>query len=284
MDVVQKRNEVKPLWENLRKTHTKLKGDSEDNYIGLLLCSLNIFPNEKEYDRPLLIDNKNYKKYKLVSLIYMAKDLTNVSSGCVISPYVKLHFNGQPSKPTKIDEKTLNPVWGTSLFIETLINEDLSLSDNIKLSCWDNSNLLSGEQCIGRCEINLIEIKKYNNVNYIENDLYKYAKWYQLYDGVQPINGKILAAFFIIRLVKQGKEDINISKYKFWPSEEYYRVCLHIIGVRKVPKDVGLIGGAVYARFDKKELEANKEEFFKKTKKMDDDNSDNNINNMDVII
>jgi len=304
VDILQKKNEVKPIWYNLRKTNTTLKGDSEENYIGLLLCAINIFPSDKTFNRPILIDNKNYKKYKLLSLIYMAKDLPNVSQGSVICPYAKVEFNGRSkqTKPdmgiskkdekedfkekkddAKVEKGTLNPVWGEALLIETLINEDLSLSDSIKLSCWDNTNIFGTEICIGRCEINLIEIKKYNNVRYIEQDLYNYATWYQLYDGVKPIQGKLLAAFFIVRLVKQGKEPIDMTKYNFWPVEEYYRVCLHIIGIRQVPKNLtAIIGGHSWARYNKEDMEKDKEECFIKRANME--YADNNINNFDVRI
>jgi len=277
--ILQKKDTVKPTWVPLRKINTTLLGDSEDNYVGLLLFSINIFPNEKSYCRPLLIDNRNFKKYKLMSLIYMAKDLPNISKGEVISPFIKVQFNGREEE-TQADQNTLNPVWGQGLLIETLINEDLSLSDKIKLSCYNKSTFFNG--IIGECEISLLEIKKYNKVEYIENDLYKYAKWYSLYKGVDEIPGKILAAFFIVRLVKQGKESIDINKFKFWPDEVWYKLYLHIVGVRQVPKDIDLINGIASVKFNKKLLESdgNNKEKFKHHKNCD--KADNNVNNWDV--
>ena len=271
--IIANRGRVVLKWQKIRMVYTDIKEDSEKNYLGALLFSINLFQKDKEHKRPIYVESKNMKKYKLVSLIYMANDLPPMNSEGLADPRVEVNFNGK-SKSTKIIEKNLNPVFSEALFISTIMSDNLELSDNVKVNVKDRNDL------IGSCEISLLELKKYNHQDYIENEIYKNSKWYYLYNGTNKLKAKILINFFIVRLIRQGKEKINLLNKKFWPDQEKYRVYLYIIGVRNAPRNIDLQGCYSRVLFNQQDMEDfdDKEEPFN----VKDRKFNNDLNNLDV--
>jgi len=197
--IIGRRGKVVLRWEKIRMVKTDIVEDSEKNYLGSLLCSMNVFTKDKNFKRPIYVESKNMKKYKLVSLIYMANDLPPMNSKGKADPKVEVSFNGK-SKCSSVVKDNLNPVFGEALFISTVMSDNLELSDNIKLNVFDQSNL------IGSCDIPIVDVKKYNHQDYVENEIYKDSKWFYLYNGTKRLNAEILVRFFIVRLIRQGKE------------------------------------------------------------------------------
>ncbi len=190
---------------------TYVKGDGDENYLGLILCSINFFPkplDNSTIQRPIVIETRNYKKYKLISIIYKANNRPVLNNGSSPSCKTVITFNGK-TRSTKIERPDTNPTWGEVMFISTYLNDCLDLSDNIHmevLACGGITDTL-----LGKTEIEVSKIKKYNSQNYIENELYKHVKWYNLYQGTKQLEAKVLASFLIVKLTRQGKEEINLS-------------------------------------------------------------------------
>lgn len=281
-ELLTNRTFVKAKWQKLRMCKTQVKGDSDENYLGLLLCSVNFFTKtDTLQERPIVIETRNFKKYKLISIIYMANDLPVLNKGSLPSPMIEITFNGKTRK-TKIANENINPVYGEIMFISTYLNDVLDLSENIRMSVIDKGGLTS--PLLGYTEIEVGKIQKYNSQAYLESDLYKHAQWYHLYEGAKKLKAKVLASFLIVKLTKQGKEIISLDNNKFniWPEEEMYRIYLFIIGVRKVPNSVNVVGACVMPCINTIMLEKieDKEEFFQKKS---GSTFDNNLNVLDEI-
>jgi len=85
----------------------------------------------------------------------------------------------------------------------------------------------------------------------------------------------------IVKLTKQGKEEINLSNKQRWPADEEFRLYLFILGVRGIPRDINLNGGCVMSYLNNEALEelSKKDEKFKKAPGV---SYDNNLNAYDV--
>ena len=281
-ELLKIRANVRPTWQTLRMCYTSVKGDNDENYLGKILLSINFFQKDigKNQQRPVVSEIKNFKKYKLISIIYMANNLPVVRKGQQPSPRVQISFNGK-TRSTQVENENINPVWGEAMKISTYLNDCLDLSDNIKLEVVDTNGITN--TVLGKTEIEVRKIQKYNSQNYIENDIYQHAVWYSLYDGQKKLDSKVLACFLIVKLTKQGKEEIDITKRRLWPNEEKYRLYLFILGVRGVPNNISLDNGCVMTYIDKEPLERieDKDEFFKKRGAYVE--YDNNLNVYDTI-
>lgn len=280
-EIIKKKNNISVVWENLRMIFTQISGDSDENFLGLLLCSLNIFSQDEESSkRPIVISSNMFKKYKLIGFICMGSNLSSIGTRLPDS-LVEISFNGK-TKRTGIEKNTINPVWNTTIKITTTLNENLELSDNIKLSLIDKG--MVSDTIMGKSEISLTSIKKYNNKDYIDTDLYKLAQWYNLYEGTEKLETKILGIFFIVKLVSQTKEEIFLdnTKYKLIPDEKIYRLYMFCIGVRQMEDNPNLNDGYTMISYNKNELEVkeDKSEFFKGTSSI---NQVANLNNLDQI-
>lgn len=263
-DILKRENNVKIIWESIRKVKTKINEDVIENYLGLLLCSINILRSDLSYGRDLtslfIKENNNYevndnetkihrpqlqslttfKNYKLIGFICMATNLYS-SDGKFPLCMVKLSFNGK-EKCTREVENSVNPVFNSVLKLSTTLPENLSLCEKIKLSLYDHNR----KSIIGQDYINVSNIKKFNNQNTIDDELYKYAKWYNLYDiNNNILDAKILATFFIVKLVKKGREDIYLKDKKLLPPESIYRLYLFSIGVRDLKEYNKLYEGKI---------------------------------------
>lgn len=144
LELLNNRENVRPKWNRLRKVYTQVKGDTEDNYLGLLLCSVNLFvvPKESRINRPIVIETKNFKKYKLVAVLYMANDIPVVNKGKLPKAKIEINFNGK-TKSAISDDESVNPVFGQVIFISTFLNDCLDLSENIKMVLSDESGFTS---------------------------------------------------------------------------------------------------------------------------------------------
>lgn len=260
-EISRNKNNILVKWETLRKTNTSLKGDTDENMIGLILCSVNIFTSMEIPKRPIIVPATNFKKYRLFGFICMGSNLV-IEGSDLPNPLVEISFNGK-TRRVEEDKKTLNPVWNKPLQITTTINENLELSDKIKMKLIDNSAIF--ERNMGNCEIDITSIKKYNNKSFIDKDLYKEAEWYSLYQGTEKLETKILAIFFIVKLVSLNKETIELSDKKMLPDEEVYRLYLYILGIRDLKREIDLNDGYVIVKYYKQELEkkVDKTELFK---------------------
>jgi len=158
-DLIENRQNVKPKWQKLRMCKTQVKGDADENYLGLLLCSINFFPNPPDnsgVNRPIVIETRNYKKYKLISIIYKANDLPVLNQGSLPSCRTNISFNGKTRK-TKIEKSDNNPIWGEVMFISTYLNNCLDLSDNILMEVFSCGLV---DTLLGKTEIEVGKIKK----------------------------------------------------------------------------------------------------------------------------
>ena len=279
---LKKKNDVKPQITKIRKCETSIHSDSEDNYLGTLLYSLNFFQKNDLFsqERPIPIQNSNKKKFKLISIIYMAKSLP-LRGSQLPNSYVSIDFNGCKTKSTNIFQNSDCPVWSEALFISTFLNDCLDLSPNAKVTVYDKGLLTSSE--IGSFEVKIGSIKEYIGQHNIENEIYKLAKWYKLTDGIKVTKGEVLAAFFIVKLTKQGKEVINLKNKLIWPEQEKYNLYLFIIGARNVKKNIQ--GCYTEAKYNNKGLEEidpdykNKEKFVRYLLSA----NTNNLNNYDYL-
>lgn len=249
--------EVKPTWNKLRKCETKIDNtDDVDNYLGDILCAFNCFQSGEDdvIKRPILYDTKSYKKYKLISIIYMGKNFPLKDDKTPI--YCEINFYNNPKFPIITDHqnKTANPEWNNILFITAMLNEGLELSENIKLYAKFKSGFLKSEMIIGSTEIPVIEIDKYNHQDYIEKDVFKKAKWYALEHPTLDTRCFVLARFLLVRLIKQESEEIEaLNSKKLIPEKKSFYILLFVIGVRNVPESV--LKGAVQVSYDCKLLE-----------------------------
>jgi hypothetical protein len=290
-DLIQNKWAVKTRWEKMRMCYTTVKGDSEDNYLGLILCSVNLFvlrADDDVHKRPILNETNTFKKFKLISVIYMANELP-VSSSALPKGFVKISFNGVNKRTNPLEEGNLNPIWGESLYISTLLNDSVELSEHIKMELYDESSML-GSNYIGQAEIPITSIQKYNHQTYIDHEIFKLAKWYHLYHGTNQLKTKILAAFFLVKLIKQGPEVVKLQGKDIWPENSSFRMYLCVIGVRQVPKSIDLSKGYVIPKYFKKleKLSESKERFlYHKDKgyemKYKKGIYDNNFNNIDIL-
>jgi hypothetical protein len=210
--------QVKPLWNKLRKCETKIDNiDDQDNFLGDVLCSFNCFLNtDNENDaflnkRPILYDTKSYKKYKLVAIIYMGKNFPLKEEPC----FCEINFYNEGKKPIVTDSisKDTTPDWNDLLFITVMLNEGLELCENIKLYAKFSRQFL-GPEIIGQIEIPVTEIDRYNHQTYLEKDLYKKAKWYTLEHPTLMTTCKVLARIFLVKLIKQESERIDVLSSK----------------------------------------------------------------------
>jgi hypothetical protein len=281
---------VKANWEKMRMCYTTVKGDTKENYLGLMLCSINLFAvchDDEIHKRPQLNETNPIKKYQLISVIYMANDLPVTSN--LPKGFIKISFNGEERRTDAFEEGNMNPIWGHSLRISTLLNESLELSEHIKMELYDESSVF-GATYIGQAEIPIVSIQKYNHQTYIDCDIYKLAKWYHLYHGTTKLKTKVLAAFFLVKLIKQSPETINLHGKEIWPAISSYRLFLFIIGVRQIPKSIDLSKGYVIAEYFKKleKVSEDKERFLYNKEKGYEMNYkrelyDNNFNNLDIL-
>jgi hypothetical protein len=289
-DLLQYKWAVKSTWEMMRMCYTTVKGDCKENYLGRILCSINLFavnPDDEVHKRPLLNDTNPMKRYKLISIIYLAHDLP--VSSVLPNAVVKILFNGVEAVTDKKDEGSMNPHWGAGLTITTLLNDSLELSEHIKMQLEDHSPMFS-PIFIGQAEIPIVSISKYNSQMYVENEKFKLAKWYHLYHGTTKLKTKVLAAFYLVKLLKESPEMITIPKQGYWPAMTKYRLFLFVIGIRQIPKTMDLTKGYVIASY-KKQLEQvsdTKERFlFNPEKgyeiKFKKGIYDNNFNNLDIL-
>ena len=279
---LKKKNDVKPQITKIRKCETSIHNDSEENYLGTLLYSLNFFQKNDLYsqERPIPIQNNNKKKFKLISIIYMAKSLP-LSGSQLPNSYVSVDFNGCKTKSTNVFPNSDNPVWSEALFISTYLNDCLDLSPNARITVYDKGIITSNE--IGSFEVNIGSIKEYIGQHNIDNEIYKLAKWYKLTDGIRVTKGEVLAAFFIVKLTKQGKEVINLKNKLIWPEQEKYNLYLFIIGARNVKKNIqGCYAEAKYNNKGVEEIDPdykNKEKFIRYLSSA----NTNNLNNYDYL-
>ena len=250
--------QVKPLWNKLRKCETKIDNlEDQDNFLGDVLCSFNCFLNtDKETDaflnkRPILYDTKSFKKYKLVSIIYMGKNFPLKEEPC----FCEINFYNEGKKPVKTDSiaKNAAPEWNDVLFITVMLNEGLELSENIKLSAKFSRNFL-GPEIIGQIEIPVTEVDRYNHQTYLEKDLYKKAKWYSLEHPTLMTTCKVLARLFLVKLIKQDSEGIDVlTSRNLVPKNRKYYFLIFIIGVRNIIDNIE--DGAVGVMYDGKNFE-----------------------------
>lgn len=290
VDLLLNKWNIRVNWEKMRMCETTIKGDSAENYLGFLLCSINLFPKIEDdtHKRPLLFQTTNFKKYKFISVIYMANSIP-VASSSLPKPKVDIIFNGKRKSTTRLKEGTINPIWGESLYLSTLINDSLELSEHIRMEVYDESPILKNIY-IGQAEIPIVSIKKYNHQTYIDNEIFQLAKWYDLYHGTHKLKTRVLAAFFIVKLIRQVPENIKISDKIIWPKIGKYRMFIFIVGVRQIPEFIDLRKGYVIAKYYV-ELEgktAEKEKFLYQDHKyyeMDFKYGiyDNNFNNYDSM-
>lgn len=286
--------EVKPTWNKLRKCETKIDStDDVDNFLGDILCAFNCFQAIENAinKRPVLYDTKSYKKYKLVSIIYMGKNFPLKDDKTPI--YCEINFYNNPKFPIVTDHqiKTANPEWNNILFITAMLNEGLELSENIKLCAKYKSGLLNSEMIIGSTEIPVIEVDRYNHQDYIEKEVYKKAKWYTLEHPTLNSRCLVLARFLLVRLIKQESEEIEaLNNKKLVPENKSFYIFLFVIGVRNLQESV--LGGAVQVSYNYQPLEEarnniNLENSGIKEGKEKFDNNDGlpdiyNFNNLDV--
>jgi hypothetical protein len=239
-ELLDKREVVKASWEKIRMSKTELKEETDQNFLGFLLCAINFFPKDSYNPRPVVIETGNYKKYKLLSIIYTANNLPVNKSGNLPIPKVQISFNGKYVETQKNIEATLDPEWGEVMYISTYLNDCMDLADDIHLEVIDTDGI---DKVIGSSRIRVNSIPKYNSQVYIENDIYKYANWYYLYEGnngTKKLDAKVLAAFLMVKLTKQGKEPISLKNKNVWPRLEKYRLFLFVMGIRNVPKNINL--------------------------------------------
>jgi len=251
--------EVKPSWEKIRKCeYISDKLDEPANYIGELLCSFNVFI---DYDnsiskRPALMEKKNFKKYILVSRIYMGKNFPKLPSDnstfCEVQFYNDLH---KPIK-TKVISDSTNPNWSETLLFTVKLNENLEFSHNIKLLA-KTSNIYSTE-IIGQTEIPVTEIEVYRDSSKIEKYVYKKAKWFTLNEPYSERKCYILASFFLVMSHKFSKDDISfLNNLQMDPEITKSYFMLFIIGVRNLSEHADK--GYIRVKYDDEYLEKKKD-------------------------
>ena len=279
---IHKKNDIKAQNVHLRRCETSCHNDNEHNYLGTLICSINLFikNNVTNQERPVQIESTHKKKFKLVCIIYMGKNLP-LKGNKLPNAYVTVDFNGCKPKSTNAFKESDCPVWSEVLTLTTYLNECLELAPNAKVTVYDKGFITSSE--IGSFEVNVSEIKEYVGTHNIEHDLFKLAKWYRLTDGVRVSQGEVLASFFIVKVIKQGKEEIDLKCKNVWPVIEKYNLYLFIIGVRNVMKNIH--GCYTEARYNNEGVEEindnynNKERFVRYLTLA----NTNNLNNFDYL-
>lgn len=252
--------QVRPTWMKMRKIETSLKKlDDPDNYVGDILCAFNCFINtdgaSMPSTRPGLIERKNYKKFILISRIYMGKNFPKTPKE--MGAYCELQFYNDKSKNpvrTKLIEEQTNPNWAETLFITAKLNENLELCENIKISAKiHNGNLLS-PKIIGEAEIPVNEIEVYKNQNYIEQDIFKKARWYTLEDPYTEKKCHVLARFMLVMSNTVEKERITaLETRKINPDNIKNYFLLFIIGLRNLP--LSTENGRIKVKYDDQYLE-----------------------------
>jgi len=289
--------EVKPTWNKLRKCETKIDNtDDVENYLGDILCAFNCFQATENAinKRPVLYDTKSYKKYKLVSIIYMGKSFPLKDDKTPMYCEINFYNNAKFPIVTDYQYEIANPEWNNILFITAMLNEGLELSENIKLFAKFKSGFLNSEMLIGSTEIPVVEVDRYNHQDYIEKEVYKKAKWYTLEHPTLNTRCFVLARFLLVKLIKQESEEIEaLNDKKLVPDNKSFYIFLFVIGVRNLPESV--LDGAVEVKYNHETLEESRVYEGKKPigikegkERFDNNNIDgvpdiNNFNNLDVI-
>jgi len=197
----------------------------------------------------MLYDTKSFKKYKLVSIIYMGKNFPLKDESNPV--FCEVNFYNNPKFPIVTDDviKAANPEWNNVLFITAMLNEGLELSENIRLHAKYRSGIISGDQIIGSTEIPVVEVDSYNHQDYIEKDVFKKAKWYTLEHPTLNSKCYVLARFMLVKLIKQDSEEISALEDKnLIPKNKEFYIFLFFIGVRSLPDSV--MGGFVEVSYD----------------------------------
>ena len=281
------KKDVKPTWNKIRKCETTIENpDEAENLLGDILCALNCFQSIENQlsKRPLLYDTKTFKKYKLIAIIYMGKNFPKTGSNSKLFCEIKFYNPNTPKITEQIPEDS-NPEWTNILFITAMLNEGLELSDNIRLFA-KQSGLFGSDKLIGSTEIPVVEIDTYNHQNYIEKDVYKKAKWYDLENQLTNTKCSVLTRFLLVRLQKQESEKIDLGDRKLIPENQQYLFLIFIIGVRNLPTSVRY--GACQVSYNKIpfELAFDDKGKIKDGKEMFDNNNEheciNHYNNYDV--
>jgi hypothetical protein len=285
--------DTKPTWISVRKTETAIDNiEDNKNVLGDILCNFNCFlsdmSNNQEIKRPVLLETRIVKKFKLVGIIYMGKHFPLKEEAL----FLEIIFYNDPKKdPIVTDDiiKESNPEWNDVLFITAMLNEGLELSENIKLIAKFRNGLFgNNSEEIGRTEIPVSEIDNYNHQDFIEQDVYKKSKWYNLINPITFDVYQVLARFMLVKLIKNESEDLEaLDNRNLVPENVKYIFMIFIIGVRNVSDN--LEEGAVQVSYKGEpfeEIRTEKLNSIKPGKELfkykNETYADNNYNNLDV--